>query len=96
VSLCAAPLSRHLQYDITGVNFTYTTDLGGQADIDMGGKLSANTFGLHLGAQFNLGKNLILDWWIIGPHYGNFEWGFCSVTDRTLSLLLSKQNFKKS
>jgi hypothetical protein len=40
---------RHLQYDITGVNFTYTTDLGGQADIDMGGKLSANTFGLQFG-----------------------------------------------
>jgi hypothetical protein len=34
------------------VNFTYTTDLGGQADIDMGGKLSANTFGLQFGAQF--------------------------------------------
>ncbi|SEA75179.1 hypothetical protein SAMN05443667_10870 [Flavobacterium gillisiae] len=80
-----APFYRHLQYDITGVNFTYTTDLGGQADIDMGGKLSANTFGLQFGAQFNLGKNLILDWWIIGPHYGTSKGDFVGVTDGTLS-----------
>lgn len=80
-----APFYRHLQYDITGVNFTYTNQLGGQDDIDLGGKLSANTFGVQFGAQFNLGKHLILDWWIAGPHYGTSKGDFVGVSDRTLT-----------
>lgn len=35
------------------------------------GKLNAFTFGLQLGAQWKLGKNVYLDWWIIGPNYGS-------------------------
>lgn len=35
------------------------------------GKLNAITGGLQLGAQFKLGKNMILDWWILGPNYGS-------------------------
>jgi hypothetical protein len=35
------------------------------------GKLNAITGGLQFGAQFNLGKNLVLDWWIFGPNYGS-------------------------
>jgi len=80
-----APFYRHLQYDITGVNFTYTNQLSGKDDIDMGGKLSANTFGLQFGAQFNLGKHLILDWWIAGPHYGTSKGDFVGASDRTLT-----------
>lgn len=80
-----APFYRHLQYDITGINFTYTNQLGGQDNIDMGGKLSANTFGLQFGAQFNLGKHLILDWWIIGPHYGTSKGDFVGISGRPLN-----------
>lgn len=35
------------------------------------GKLNAYTFGLQLGAQWKLGKNVFLDWWILGPNYGS-------------------------
>jgi hypothetical protein len=35
------------------------------------GTLSAYTFGLQLGAQWKLGKNVVLDWWILGPNYGS-------------------------
>jgi hypothetical protein len=80
-----APFYRNLKYKITGVNFTYTTDFGDDAEVDMGGQISANTFGLQFGAQFNLGKNLILDWWIIGPHYGTSQGDIVGVTNRTLS-----------
>lgn len=80
-----APFYRHLKYDISDVNFTFSSDLGPQEDIDMGGKLTANTFGLQFGAQFNLGKNIILDWWIAGPHYGTSKGDFAGVTDRTLT-----------
>lgn len=81
-----APFYRHLKYDITDINFTYDTNLlGGQADINLGGKLSADTFGLQFGAQFNLGKHLILDWWIAGPHYGTAKGDFVGIADRQLN-----------
>ena len=80
-----APFYRHLKYDITDVNFTFKSDLGPKEDINMGGKLTANTFGLQFGAQFNLGKNIILDWWIAGPHYGTSKGDFAGKTNRTLS-----------
>ncbi|WP_326937013.1 DUF3575 domain-containing protein [Flavobacterium sp. PL11] len=80
-----APFYRNLKYDITDVTFTFKSDLGPQEDIDMGGKLTANTFGLQLGAQFNLGKHIILDWWIVGPHYGTAKGNFDGKTDRTLT-----------
>lgn len=35
------------------------------------GKLNAYTFGLQLGAQWQLSKALYLDWWILGPNYGS-------------------------
>jgi len=35
------------------------------------GNISTFTGGLLLGAQWKLGKNIYLDWWIIGPNYGN-------------------------
>ena len=34
------------------------------------GKLNTVTGGLQFGVQFSLGKNIILDWWIVGPNYG--------------------------
>ncbi|MFT5251823.1 MAG: hypothetical protein ACI87N_000815 [Flavobacteriales bacterium] len=80
-----APFYRNLKYDITGVNFTYTNQLGGKDNINMGGKLAANTFGIQFGSQFNLGKHLILDWWIAGPHYGSAQGDFVGVSSRTLT-----------
>ena len=82
-----APFYRHIKYDISGVNFKFESDLlaGQQENINMGGKLTANTFGLQFGAQFNLGKNIILDWWIAGPHYGTSKGDFDGKTNRTLT-----------
>ena len=80
-----APFYRHLKYDISGVNLKFDSDLGPQQDIDMGGKLTANTVGLQFGAQFNLGKHIILDWWIAGPHYGTSKGDFDGKTNRLLT-----------
>ena len=35
------------------------------------GNLDAFTGGLQFGAQFNFGKSVTLDWWIVGPNYGS-------------------------
>lgn len=35
------------------------------------GKFKSTSGGLMFGSQFNLGKKLVLDWWILGGHYGS-------------------------
>lgn len=53
----------------------YKTDLPIQYDNDtktgvFNGTLNTFTGGLQLGVQWKLGKRVYLDWWIIGPNYG--------------------------
>jgi hypothetical protein len=48
-----APFYRNLKYDITGVNFTYTNQIGGKDDIDM----EVNLQQIHLDS--NLEHSLI-------------------------------------
>ncbi len=38
--------------------------------IPMNGSVNTFTGGLMLGAQWKLGKNIFLDWWILGANYG--------------------------
>jgi hypothetical protein len=91
-----APFYRNVRYDITNVNFTFSSDFAGvtEQNLAMGGKLSANSFGLQLGAQFHLGKHIILDWWIVGPHYGTSKGDFVGITDRNLTTF-EQQELKK-
>lgn len=35
------------------------------------GNMNAITGGIQFGTQFSLGKNVVLDWWILGPNYGS-------------------------
>jgi len=56
----------------------YKSDLPIKYDNDtkdgvFSGTLKSYTFGLQLGAQWKLGKNVHLDWWIIGPNYGSAQ-----------------------
>ncbi len=44
------------------------------------GNISTVTGGLLLGAQWKLGKSVYLDWWIIGPNYGNAKGDLNLVT----------------
>lgn len=44
----------------------YNTKMG-----DFGGKINVLSAGIQIGAQFHIGKSLVLDWWILGPNYGS-------------------------
>ena len=66
-----APFYRNSKLTLDGVSFEYPTDEGGTSSISTSGSISGNTVGLLIGSQFNLGKSVVLDWWIIGPHYGS-------------------------
>jgi hypothetical protein len=53
--------------------------------LDISGKLTANTGGIMLGAQWPLGKHFCIDWWIAGPHYGAGTGNFVGVASQPLT-----------
>ena len=55
--------------------------------VTFSGKMTGNSFGLMLGSQWFLGKknNWVLDFWIIGGHYGTSEGNFDGISDRVLT-----------
>jgi hypothetical protein len=48
----------------------YQSGLGNKTTL-LNGSLKSTSGGLMFGSQFNLGKSLVLDWWILGGHYGS-------------------------
>lgn len=66
-----APFYKQSKYDIRDANLTdYQLDDGSFESLMVNGKLDSNTFGLLLGAQFNLWHRVVVDCWFMGPHYG--------------------------
>lgn len=55
--------------------------------VTLSGKMNGNSFGLMLGSQWSIGKknNWVIDWWIVGGHYGNSDGNFDGMSDRVLS-----------
>lgn len=55
--------------------------------VTLSGKMNGNSFGLMLGSQWSIGKknNWVIDWWIIGGHYGNSDGNFDGISDRVLT-----------
>ena len=64
-----APFYRYAMHEANNISVDYQ-GTGGANQIDMSGKLTSNTGGLLIGAQWTLGEKIVLDWWILGPHYG--------------------------
>lgn len=79
-----APFYRYASYKTSTLNFDYE-GAGTSGTISLSGKLTANTAGLMLGAQWAIGKRLSLDWWILGPHYGSGTGDFTGTSSRTLT-----------
>ncbi len=63
-----APFVRFARYN-TKLPFTYD-DGGVKKSIDLAGSLSTVTGGILFGKQWQLGKRIYLDWWLMGPQYG--------------------------
>lgn len=49
------------------------------------GSFKSTSGGLMFGSQFNLGKKLVLDWWILGGHYGSGSGDLVSTFGTPLS-----------
>lgn len=63
-----APFARYSSYT---AELPFEFDVNGTTEtIPLTGKLNTFTGGLLLGAQWRLGGNVYLDWWMLGPQYG--------------------------
>lgn len=64
-----APFSRISNYKLSVPVEFQTNNV--MESIPMEGELKTLTAGLQIGAQWKLGGRVYLDWWILGPQYGN-------------------------
>lgn len=84
-----APYYRQSKVQMDNVVYTlYIDDVDENAvPVTFSGKMTGNSFGLMLGSQWFLGKknNWVLDFWIIGGHYGTSEGNFDGISDRVLT-----------
>ena len=80
-----APFFRNAKFGGKGIGIDFTLDNGQTTTFNMEGNIKANTFGLLMGAQWKLGKNIWLDWQILGPHYGGATGSIIGVSNVSLS-----------
>lgn len=65
-----APFYRNATFKAGGIEIEYESSPTVTSKMALAGKVTGNTFGLQIGSQWNLGRHVCLDWWIIGPHIG--------------------------
>lgn len=80
-----APFARFASYKTSQLEFNYDDGNGGEESINLTGKLTSTTGGLLLGAQWPIGRHVVLDWWILGPHYGSATGKFSGVSTQTMT-----------
>ncbi|HWC52941.1 MAG TPA: DUF3575 domain-containing protein [Chitinophagaceae bacterium] len=76
---------RYASFTSNDFNVFYTDDNNTEQSIKLSGKLTANTGGILLGVQHFWGKRVVLDVWILGPHYGSGTGNFIGVSSKPLS-----------
>jgi len=81
-----APFYRYAEFKASNISFEYGDNPAIQNKIALSGKLTANTGGLAFGAQWALGKVVVLDWCILGPHYGGGKGDFSGASGRPLTV----------
>jgi len=80
-----APYYRYSSFQFDNIGFSYESDQGFDRKVFIDGKVNASSGGLMVGAQWDLGKGFVLDWWIIGGHIGNYSGKLNGTSDIPLS-----------
>lgn len=67
-----APYYRYQHLGADNFNVSFVDDHNKSQSVSLNGGLNTHSFGLNLGIQWLLGakKNFVLDWTILGAHYG--------------------------
>jgi len=67
-----APYARFATFDLTApVKYNSSSVPGAKKDADFSGKIKSTSGGIMFGVQHQLAKKLVLDFWILGAHYGS-------------------------
>lgn len=61
---------RYGSFKMDDAAVTFEGDQEEDIDLKLSGNVTSHTGGFMIGAQWALGKNICLDWWILGPHFG--------------------------
>ncbi len=83
-----APYYRHSEFTLDNAVYEFTPDVSlRDIPIRISGRTTANSFGLMIGCQWFLGKrdNWVLDFWIVGGHYGTANGDFDGVSDYVMT-----------
>src|SRR6185312_2029947 len=80
-----APFYRFASFTSNQLNVSFTDENDAEQKIKMSGKITSNTFGLAIGAQHFIGKHIVLDWSLVGPHYGSAKGVFSGTPSHSLS-----------
>lgn len=81
-----SPFYRYAMFKSNNILINYTNDiLGNEETVNLSGDLNSHTFGIAVGVQWLLSKNISLDWMIAGPHFGSGNGNFIGLSSRTLS-----------
>ena len=75
-----APFVRYTNMTIDQ-DYRFTPSSGIEHTAHLTGKFNGVGGGLMIGAQWLLGKNVTLDWWIAGPFFGTMKADFHGVDD---------------
>ena len=77
-----APYYRFERYTADNFRFTYDDENDNEQTFDLKGSVSTNSLGAVIGCQWFVGrkKNVVLDWSIIGAHYGASSGNFDGTT----------------
>ena len=85
-----APFYRHATFTANNFDIFFSDANNAEQSIKMSGKINANTFGLAMGVQSAIGKHVVLDMGLFGPHYGSGKGEFKGTSSHSLSA--SEQN----
>lgn len=68
-----APYYKYEKYDASSYNIEFSDEDNNTQFINMNGNLNTHSFGAALGVQWLVGKqkNIIIDWTMLGAHYGS-------------------------
>ena len=80
-----APFFRYGTFNASGIDLEFQGNGGATETIRLSGNVKGISGGLMFGAQWALGKNVSLDWFILGPHYGAGSGVLKGITSITLS-----------
>ena len=80
------PFYRYAHFKTNNVIIKYDSDIfGNEEEVVLSGDLNSHTFGIIVGAQWQLGKNIFLNWNIAGPHIGSGVGDLDGFSSRPLS-----------